>query len=438
MTAEIVIMNKTAVALAADSAVTIEQNKGQKIFNTVNKLFTLSKYYPVGIMIYGSANFMDVPWESIIKIYRANLGRQKFSTLKEYADNFISFLSENVTLFPKDDQEKYFFKTVSGYFIDIKREIDEQVKKIISCDKKITEASVKEIVEQTIRNRSEVWDKSAKLNHVPADYDKNLIKIYRKLIIKAKNEIFQQLPISGKTFRDLQVICASIFSKDRFARNSSGLVIAGFGEEETFPALFSFTIEAKVNNILKYKKEKDAAIKTDSSAWIIPFAQSEMVHTFIQGVDPSYNKIISDYLSGYFEKYPDSIVDSIENVDATRKAELSKKLKEIGLSILADFNSKLQDYRQIYHINPILNAVSFLPKDELAAMAESLVNLTSFKRKISLDAETVGGPIDVAVISKGDGFIWIKRKHYFKPELNNSFFANYFQENRGGHKNEEV
>ncbi|HEY9669692.1 MAG TPA: hypothetical protein V6C91_22960 [Coleofasciculaceae cyanobacterium] len=34
---------------------------------------------------------------------------------------------------------------------------------------------------------------------------------------------------------------------------------------------------------------------------------------------------------------------------------------------------------------------------------------------------------DVAVISKGDGFIWIKRKHYFKPELNHQFFNNYFR-----------
>jgi hypothetical protein len=90
------------------------------------------------------------------------------------------------------------------------------------------------------------------------------------------------------------------------------------------------------------------------------------------------------------------------------------------------------------HIQPIIRAVSFLPKDELAAMAESLVNLTSFKRKISLDAETVGGPIDVAVISKGDGFIWIKRKHYFKPELNSGFFNNYFQENKKEPKNEKI
>ena len=59
-----------------------------------------------------------------------------------------------------------------------------------------------------------------------------------------------------------------------------------------------------------------------------------------------------------------------------------------------------------------------LPKSELASMAESLVNLTSLKRKVSLQAETVGGAVDVAVVSKRDGFVWIKKKHYFKDELN--------------------
>jgi hypothetical protein len=61
-------------------------------------------------------------------------------------------------------------------------------------------------------------------------------------------------------------------------------------------------------------------------------------------------------------------------------------------------------------------------------MAESLVSLTSFKRRVTQDPETVGGPIDVAVISKGDGFVWINRKHYFNPALNHQFFANYFRE----------
>jgi len=71
--------------------------------------------------------------------------------------------------------------------------------------------------------------------------------------------------------------------------------------------------------------------------------------------------------------------------------------------------------------------VRVLPKDELAAMAESLVNLTAFKRRMTDSLETVGGPIDVAVISKGDGLVWVKRKHYFPAELNQHFFSNYFR-----------
>jgi hypothetical protein len=45
-----------------------------------------------------------------------------------------------------------------------------------------------------------------------------------------------------------------------------------------------------------------------------------------------------------------------------------------------------------------------------------------------MEAETVGGPIDVAIISKGDGFIWIKRKQYFDSKLNLQFNKNYFKE----------
>ncbi len=61
-------------------------------------------------------------------------------------------------------------------------------------------------------------------------------------------------------------------------------------------------------------------------------------------------------------------------------------------------------------------------------MAESLVNLTKFQRKISPHIESVGGAVDVAVISKGDGFVWIKRKFYFEPQMNPRFLANYYKD----------
>lgn len=85
---------------------------------------------------------------------------------------------------------------------------------------------------------------------------------------------------------------------------------------------------------------------------------------------------------------------------------------------------KLKRHRYENHYAPIHAALVHLPKDELSNVAESLVNLNSFQKKVSMDDETVGGPIDVAVISKGDGLIWIKRKHYFSRELNEHYFNN--------------
>jgi hypothetical protein len=103
MTAEIAIMNKEAVALAADSAVTVRQDKGTKIFST-NKIFTLSNFRPIGVMVFGLSSFMDIPWETIIKSYRHQLQNKKFDTLEEYGQDFIMFLENNkYSFFP----EKY-------------------------------------------------------------------------------------------------------------------------------------------------------------------------------------------------------------------------------------------------------------------------------------------------------------------------------------------
>jgi hypothetical protein len=71
---------------------------------------------------------------------------------------------------------------------------------------------------------------------------------------------------------------------------------------------------------------------------------------------------------------------------------------------------------------------ALLAKDDLAEMAESLIHLTFLKRRFMSQEESVGGPVDVAVISKGEGFIWIKQKFYLDPHLNPHFFHTYFTE----------
>ena len=77
------------------------------------------------------------------------------------------------------------------------------------------------------------------------------------------------------------------------------------------------------------------------------------------------------------------------------------------------------------------------PKDELASIAEALVSLSAMERRMAGGRETVGGPVDLAVISKGDGFIWIKRKHYFNIDMNRHFWRTYYGNGPSGPEEEK-
>lgn len=121
MTAEIVLMNKDAIAIAADSAVTLTiGHDREKIFSSTHKIFTLSKYHPIGIMIYNDANFMGFPWETIIKDFRKKLGEEACDKVEDYADRFIKFLKNKKEFYDKNAEELYVQHKVYGYFLSIK------------------------------------------------------------------------------------------------------------------------------------------------------------------------------------------------------------------------------------------------------------------------------------------------------------------------------
>ncbi|MCK4295766.1 MAG: hypothetical protein KAX28_03810 [Candidatus Marinimicrobia bacterium] len=427
MTAEIAIMNKEAIVLATDSAVTMGQERRQKVFTSANKLFAFSKYYPVGIMVYGSASFMGVPWETIIKIYRSKLGKQKFGTLKEYVDNFIAFLNNGTPLFPDTEQEKYLSQSTFSYFGLIRKEIEKKVKSIIEKEGKITNGQVKQVASDAIINHFDKLKKAKMLPSIPKNHIENIINKYSNIIDKIRKQVFEKLSVSPSLVNKLRNIGASLFLKDIFQINISGVVIAGFGEKDTFPSLKSFDIEGIVDNRLKYKEGLSGEINFENTATIIPFAQREMVATFMEGIDPNLQRYMEYNLIQIFEEYPEIIVESIEKFDDKEKQALLKKLKQVSNKIFGDYKKNMTIYRRTNYADPIVEVVAGLPKNELATMAETLVSLTLFKRRVTPEAETAAGPIDVAVISKGDGFIWVKRKHYFKSELNPQFFSNYYR-----------
>ncbi|VVB90562.1 Uncharacterised protein [uncultured archaeon] len=434
MTAEIVIMNKHSIALASDSAVTMIHGTSEKIKTSANKLFALSKYHPIGIMVFGNADLMEIPWETIIKIYRNKLGEKKFDSMKEYADDFIAFLDNRNPLFPESIQKEYLLSSVYGYFNFIKKEMEKEFDSVLTQKNEITQGEINEIISATIKKHYKRWKDADIISSIPNTHIKDIADKFGEDIDKAIDEVFQRLPITKHRLNQLKEIAASLFlkfPKDIRKEGYSGVVIAGFGEKDTFPSFIAYDIDGVVNDRLKYRESSHDEISFESDASVTAFAQKEMVVTFMEGIDPYYMEAEQNYLFELFNEYTEMIIKYLMKENDKEKERIKKKLQKSSEGILIDHLEKLKTYRQERHINPVTSVVSMLPKDELATMAETLVNLTSFARKVKLGPETVGGPIDVAVISKGDGFIWIKRKHYFKAELNPQFFAKYYKEEFG-------
>ena len=421
MTAEITVMNKSAVALAADSAVTLGPPGNGKIYDTVNKVFSLSKFHPVGIMIYGNAEFMKIPWETIIKMYREKLGKESFSTIQEYSDDFFKWISEEK--FCSDEQQKEnIFLIFLTMFNDIYENYRRELFHTIETDGKIStqkrRAKLNDILEDHLGFLRARKDSGVSSNNIMKKYEEQ----FRNAL-----SVFQELNLTQSLTNKFRSYARLLLTKDYLSHRSSGIVIAGFGEDEIFPSVIEAQVDGVINGKLKSEEINNVDMaRSKPDAFLIPSAQRDMVDRFMQGVDEEYSKYIlysiEELLRNYgteiiraHEKDPKKVQQKIQGLNATIQKQLEK------------FHEAANKYRYERFVDPILSVIVSLPKDELANLAEALVNLTSIKRRFSEEQETVGGPIDVAVITKGDGFVWIKRKHYFSAELNPHFINSYLE-----------
>ncbi|MBX9259282.1 hypothetical protein H1Q63_36080 [Desmonostoc muscorum CCALA 125] len=373
-----------------------------------------------------------VPWESLIKVYRKKLGNSSFPKLNDYCDDFINFIIQNINFFSNNSQKSSVVAIVYDVFEDIREEIRISVSQAFedaaAQNIKIPKSTINKITDNVINQFYKNLENLETILHFSKDFINNLNKEYESIFEDLIEAIFEGLTIKNTNRSKLLRIAQNALVKNRFSSIVSGIVIAGFGEEEIFPSLHTYDIEAVFGNQLKYSKNEDKSHEIGSSyPVIIPFAQEDMISTFLEGIDPNLQRFsihtLDQILDNYFETIIEQAKTSIPDDQPDFINQINNQFQRTKELLLDKYNAKMIKFRNIIHIEPILSTVSILPKDELAAMAEALVSLTSLKRRVTTDAETVGGPTDVALISKGDGFIWIKRKHYFSPQLNHDFFT---------------
>ena len=197
--------------------------------------------------------------------------------------------------------------------------------------------------------------------------------------------------------------------------NLMGLFFAGYGQSDAFPKFTHIELYRVVGGKIKYRLVERYE-ESNNHAQIVPLAQPDVILTFCKGIS---NRFIN-----YIPQKVESIINSkIDTLPDTFTADQKGALKTILGSSKSDIASAISATIQNDNVKPILDSVQLIPLPEMPFLAESLVNITSLKRTFAIDGnqQTVGGPTDVAVMSKGDGFVWIKRKHYFDKQMNPNY-----------------
>ena len=425
MTAEIAIMSRTAVVLAADSATTVTTWKNgeleKRYFKGANKLYELSRRGPVGLMIFGSAGLQTVPWELYIKSFRDDLGVEQFDKLQTYSEKFFDFVQHNDKLFSKESKRDSLLSLLGGasyrlqHFIAVHAGEDDVAKLAAKTPEEI----------ETAIALTEIDVEKLKLPDLLTEAD--IANAVSETAVELEGVATQSIDIFIQDVARAHLVPRFVdmlikFAVKQFLNYASltGVVIAGYGKEEYFPVLEVYDCYGFLGDRLIVKKNENDSKTMDATkpAVIQPFATTHMIDTFRMGVSPDMFDAVYDSTKAALGEMGSRVMAECGAQTPVSQQRLAEIIEETRSFHVDQWFDQIRNQ----HVFPLSNIINSLPLPDMAGLAKSLIELESLKERVTRPSESVSGPIDVAVISKHDGFVWIDRKHYFKPELNPRFF----------------
>jgi hypothetical protein len=419
MTAEVAVLNKTGVAIAADSAVTTGFPGSEKIFTSANKIFMLSKTEPVAIMINGHVEHFGLAWEVIIKAFRADLGARKFATLREYVDQFLAFASAPRFL-NSDGQTVTAVVAALATYGEVRR-------RLAKAGEPIRAAPIREAL-QEMRAVVEGRQSLDALDGIGfAAFNSRYGDIVDGVVAGDQDLVDDPFPRGvWALFRRVTWLAL----KHRLATSfNTGLVFTGYGNDEFFPKLYEINVDGGLFDRIKMWEGTSYDMETSpEGSAITAFAQDDMVKAFERGADERFKGFMVGTFLRFFSRLSMEFIKHHTQYPPDERRVVEEMMASTINSALTKFVEEFDAFSREFFTDPITNVLRTAPKESLVELAESLIAITALRQRVSGELETVAGPVDVAVISKGDGFIWIKRKHYFRPELNHHFLKNYFRE----------
>ena len=417
MTAEIAILNRTAVALAADSIVTLTGPSGSKTYDSAEKIFELSRFRPIGLMVYNNAELIRTPIEILARDFRDVIS-DEFAHLSQVWPQFERFLlAVCVEVNLEDTMTEYealigkeldrigiqFFNAAINRFGKSQKESADELRQILK-------QAIDTTIETANDNPLEGFLDEISIDQFSSSYGAKT----RELVEKHLMSVVRRL--TGYEFDEemwgkFDELAFALVRSQKKSPAFTGLVFAGFGRNDMFSSLRSVEIDGIYFGEVRVIEENEVDIdRYGDTAAIVPFAQKDMPERFMFGIDQAFEEQLEKITKNLIAQVLRQATDSFNQVQK----------EEIEAAAMDRFRRSISTQKEISE-KELKSIVNHLSKRELGEVAYSLVELTSRKRRYSGGMETVGGPIDVAILTRNEGFIWVRRKRYFDVEMNPAY-----------------
>ncbi|WP_068676038.1 hypothetical protein [Oceanobacillus sp. Castelsardo] len=414
MTTQVVIMNTGGIALATDSAVSM---KGKKVSDAADKLFPLSERHNIGVMTYGVNAMFHIPWEALIKVYNRKLDVRGFDTVKEYMEDFLKFLHQNefYEFMDEENEERHINHTLSSNMTRLHHELSQKHKRLyreLGKEKQPNEVQEMYMEQAELylsKRRRELTDKEYPKGFNSNDYVQ-LVGKYAGNVSELLEQKFERHLFKDEWMDAITEVMIQSIIKD-FSDKFSGIIFAGYGKKEIYPTVYLLIIDGKVNHKNKYfiKKKK---INHQIHGIIFPLAKRDRVKGFLDGIHADIEDFIGTIFKNQLAMLTDTWAEQVKDHlhDEADWEEIQGKMSAASMQVYDTYKKELFYYQREKFIDPMLEVVESSSTIELAHLAESLLQISTLKRDFSAYSEMVGGPIDVATITKGDGFSWLRKK----------------------------
>jgi hypothetical protein len=378
MTSQVVLFNGNGVAIASDSAVTT----GSRVLDTAEKIFPIPEPHQMAVVVSGWVNIHGFPIGVLLGEWFKSLGEGRLPSARSYSESFVRFLNSS-NFFSPESSLRYLQVAFNELFNDLHQ-----------SDPEDSNAGGFDDYEAKAREYYESLGLKDLLDGFDEDYGNHLSDRYLTVeIVSSWRECWNPYP----TDREIAVLRRLLlrYVKRSLVRSVTGMAFVGFGANEIMPSFFQRDVRGILagRTLGRLGKEKTFSSSMDEIyVGYFPLAQSDAIDAFVRG-----------YRADFVNDTREAIARR-----SLRSRDVEVDVSTEVLEVVAErfVNALQQGIVQSDQLERFKRNIATIPIRSLVSVAQSLIQFQALSAMLSQDLQTVGGPVDAAVITRREGFVW--------------------------------